>query len=304
MKKFLIILLIITSLTGCKLFNNKETNPVYETPTLVDGSNLADNLDSNNSDVSLEDALIKTIEFAQSATICVKNYQTIEKTVVSGGFWRPTYETVTEHLLYGSGSGVIYYKALTVDGNYLYKVITNEHVVSVSDEISVVKGEEEYKIYDEAYDEEITAKLIGRDAKNSGLYVGQIVIQYDGDVLEFVSGREYSAVKFAKLDEVKAGKFVVAMGTPLDTEFYNTATYGIISRVKGTYIQHDAAINSGNSGGPLFDLSGNLVGINNAKLSGSTSSGVSIEGIYFAIPINIVSQCVIEITKLDEISYA
>lgn len=292
MKKFLIILLIITSLTGCKLFNNKETNPVYETPTLVDGSNLADNLDSNNSDVSLEDALIKTIEFAQSATICVKNYQTIEKTVVSGGFWRPTYETVTEHLLYGSGSGVIYYKALTVDGNYLYKVITNEHVVSVSDEISVVKGEEEYKIYDEAYDEEITAKLIGRDAEN------------DIAVLEFVSGREYSAVKFAKLDEVKAGKFVVAMGTPLDTEFYNTATYGIISRVKGTYIQHDAAINSGNSGGPLFDLSGNLVGINNAKLSGSTSSGVSIEGIYFAIPINIVSQCVIEITKLDEISYA
>lgn len=292
MKKFLIILLIITSLTGCKLFNNKETNPVYETPTLVDGSNLADNLDSNNSDVSLEDALIKTIEFAQSATICVKNYQTIEKTVVSGGFWRPTYETVTEHLLYGSGSGVIYYKALTVDGNYLYKVITNEHVVSVSDEISVVKGEEEYKIYDEAYDEEITAKLIGTDAEN------------DIAVLEFVSGREYSAVKFAKLDEVKAGKFVVAMGTPLDTEFYNTATYGIISRVKGTYIQHDAAINSGNSGGPLFDLSGNLVGINNAKLSGSTSSGVSIEGIYFAIPINIVSQCVIEITKLDEISYA
>lgn len=292
MKKFLIILLIITSLTGCKLFNNKETNPDYETPTLVDGSNLADNLDSNNSDVSLEDALIKTIEFAQSATICVKNYQTIEKTVVSGGFWRPTYETVTEHLLYGSGSGVIYYKALTVDGNYLYKVITNEHVVSVSDEISVVKGEEEYKIYDEAYDEEITAKLIGTDAEN------------DIAVLEFVSGREYSAVKFAKLDEVKAGKFVVAMGTPLDTEFYNTATYGIISRVKGTYIQHDAAINSGNSGGPLFDLSGNLVGINNAKLSGSTSSGVSIEGIYFAIPINIVSQCVIEITKLDEISYA
>ena len=292
MKKFLIILMIITSLTGCKLFNNKETDPDYETPTLVDGSNLADNLDSNKSDVSLEDALIKTIEFAQSATICVKNYQTIEKTVVSGGFWRPTYETVTEHLLYGSGSGVIYYKALTVDGNYLYKVITNEHVVSVSDEISVVKGEEEYKIYDEAYDEEITAKLIGTDAEN------------DIAVLEFVSGREYSAVKFAKLDEVKAGKFVVAMGTPLDTEFYNTATYGIISRVKGTYIQHDAAINSGNSGGPLFDLSGNLVGINNAKLSGSTSSGVSIEGIYFAIPINIVSQCVLEITKLDEISYA
>ena len=292
MKKFLIILLIITSLTGCKFFDNKETKPDYETPTLVDGSNLADNLDSNKSDVSLEDALIKTIAFAQTATICVKNYQTIEKTVVSGGFWRPTYETVTEHLLYGSGSGVIYYKALTVDGNYLYKVITNEHVVSVSDEIRVVKGEEEYKIYDEAYEEEIAAKLIGTDAEN------------DIAILEFVSSREYSAVKFSKLDDIKAGRFVVAMGTPLDTEFYNTATYGIISRVKGTYIQHDAAINSGNSGGPLFDLNGNLVGINNAKLSGSTSSGVSIEGIYFAIPINIVSQCVIEITKVDEISYA
>ena len=290
MKKFLIILLLITSLSGCKFFDNEETNPDYKTPTLVDGSNLADDLDSDNV-ISLEDALIRTIEFAQSATICVQNYQTIEKTVVSDGFWRPTYETVTEHLLYGSGSGVIYYKALTVDGKYLYKVITNEHVVSVSDEISVVKGEEEYKIYDEEYEEEITAKLIGTDAEN------------DIAILEFISSREYSAVKFSKLDDIKAGKFVVAVGTPLDTEFYNTATYGIISRVKETYIQHDAAINSGNSGGPLFDLNGNLVGINNAKLSGSTSSGVSIEGIYFAIPINIVSQCVIEITKVDEISY-
>lgn len=304
MKKIMIFLLFLTVIlvSGCEGNIQNDSNDPTSTPNLVTGDNLATNpMVSENEevtipsvdDISLEDLLVDTIAFAQTATICVKNYQMVEKRVVTGGsWWNPTYETVKEQLLYGTGSGVIYYKALTEDGSYLYKVITNEHVVAVSEQVSVVAGEEEYKIYDENYEEEIVAKLIGSDADN------------DIAVLEFVSSREYNAVKFAKIENVKAGKFVVTMGTPIDLKYYNTATYGIISRVKAGYIQHDAAINSGNSGGPLYDLNGYLVGINNAKLSGSTSSGVSIEGIYFAIPINIVAECVNTITGLDEIIYA
>ncbi len=260
---------------------------------LVDGLNLANENNINISDeiTNYEQLIATTIEYVFNATVCVLNYQTVKKTyIVSNGPW-PSYVTKEEHMLYGMGSGVIYYKALTTDGDYLYKVITNEHVVSVSEDNSVVVGKEEYKIYDERYEEEITCELLGTDATN------------DIAVLSFVSDRDYTAVSFADEKEIEAGKSVIAIGTPLDVEYYNTATYGIISRVKDKYIQHDAAINSGNSGGPLFDIYGNLVGINNAKLSGSTSSGVSIEGIYFAIPLNMVAKSVVDITGVDDINY-
>lgn len=294
MRRLVYLLVFVLILTGCTFSTDDENKSLVETPTLVTGENLATNVE-NKTEVkieTMEDLLEVTIDFALTSTICVKNYQTIITKVVGGSFFRPTYEEKEEHGLYGTGSGVIYYKALTVEGSYLYKVITNEHVVSVDSSVNVKAGEEEYKIYDEAYDEEITAKLIGKDS------------EADIAVLEFVSKREYNAVTFAKKEDIKVGNYVIAVGTPIDIEFYNTCTYGIVSRIKETYIQHDAAINSGNSGGPLFNIYGKLIGINNSKLSGSTSTGVSIEGIYFAIPIDVVAETVKEITGLDEIIYA
>ena len=291
MKKILLILLVLFTMVGC---TNNQSEPKTKTEIeLIDGSNLANVNEVVVSEVitNYEDLIAETIQYVSNATICVLNYQTVKKTyIVNNGPW-PSYATKEEHTLYGMGSGVIYYKALTTDGNYLYKVITNEHVVSITGDNSVVSGKEEYKIYDERYDEEITCELLGADAKN------------DIAVLSFVSDRDYTAVSFAKQSEVMAGKGVIAIGTPLDVEYYNTATYGIISRVSQNYIQHDASINSGNSGGPLFDIYGNLVGINNAKLSGSTSSGVSIEGIYFAIPLDMVKESIVSITGVDDINY-
>ena len=91
------------------------------------------------------------------------------------------------------------------------------------------------------------------------------------------------------------------MGTPIDLEYYNTASFGLISKITSTSIQHDATINSGNSGGPLFSLNGNLIGINNAKLSGQTSSGSIIEGIFFAISKQVVIDSVNAIVKSNEL---
>jgi serine protease Do len=88
---------------------------------------------------------------------------------------------------------------------------------------------------------------------------------------------------------------VVAIGNPLGDELASTMTVGYVSgkdrsiSTDGTIInmlQTDAAINSGNSGGPLFNMKGEVIGITSAKYSGSSSSGASIEGIGFAIPIN------------------
>ena len=294
LRKLSVLLSLVISLTSCGLYNNSTSVDEKDEIISVEGSNLAssNNINVNDEIMNYEDLLIETISYAYNATVCVLNYQTVKMTYIeNNGPW-PSYSTKEEHTLYGMGSGVIYYKSLTSEGTYFYKLITNEHVIGVDGDESVVQGKEEYKIYDERYEEEIICDVVGMDVEN------------DIAILSFVSTRNYTAVTFLDESKVIAGKQVIAIGTPLDIEYYNTATCGIISRKNDKYIQHDAAINSGNSGGPLFDIYGNLVGINNAKLSGVTSSGVSIEGLYFAIPLNMVEESIIEITKVNDIIYS
>lgn len=257
---------------------------IIEDAELVDGTNLAISNNYSSLDLNFEQMTQKVVEFAASSTICVENYQTVYQTSFGGPGhgWQQT----TTHTLYGWGSGVIYYKALLTSGSYLYKVITNEHVVA--SDAYCVSGEEEYQIYDENYETNIEAHLLGSNE------------EADIAVLAFISDREYNAVCFEDDENIKAGSYVVAMGTPIDLEYYNTASFGFISKITSSTIQHGATINSGNSGGPLFSLNGNLVGINNAKLSGQTSSGSTIEGIFFAIPKSIVIESVNEIVGNNE----
>ncbi len=255
----------------------------YSNLKLVTGENLAKKNNFKMEYTDLEDNIEAVCDFANSATLCIENYQSVYRTYFNGYGW----VTTTTHTLYGWGSGVIYYKALLEDGSYLYKIITNEHVVAGGS--SCVEGEEEYQIYDENYDENIIASLIGTNEES------------DIAVLQFVSDREYNAVALENSDNIKPGSFVVAMGTPIELSYYNTATFGIVSKVQEDSIQHDATINSGNSGGPLFSLNGNLAGINNAKLSGYTSSGSSIDGIFFAISNKVVEEAVSGIVGINEL---
>ena len=109
------------------------------------------------------------------------------------------------------------------------------------------------------------------------------------------------AVEVGSSDALKVGDQVVAIGNPLG-ELTSTLTVGYVSAKErdvttdGTtinMIQTDAAINSGNSGGPLFNSKGEVVGITTAKYSGNSSSGATIEGIGFAIPIDDVMPLVL-----------
>jgi len=95
-------------------------------------------------------------------------------------------------------------------------------------------------------------------------------------------------VNFGDSNSLVPGKTVIAIGTPLQLSRRNTVTKGIISgtgvEVKGSYFrftQSDVAINGGNSGGPLFDLSGNVIGMNTAK-----TAGVAVEGTSYSIPVD------------------
>ena len=150
-------------------------------------------------------------------------------------------------------------------------VVTNHHVIEGNGKLSIVT-------FDGV---EHAATLVGSDSTN------------DVALLK-VEGENFPAVTLGSSEDLVVGDQVVAIGNPLG-ELTSTQTVGYVS-AKGrdvttsgfaiNMIQTDAAINSGNSGGPLFNMNGEVVGITTAKYSGQSSSGASIEGIGFAIPID------------------
>ena len=176
-----------------------------------------------------------------------------------------------------SGSGFI----ISADGY----VVSNYHVVEGASKLSVIMADSK----------EYAAELVGFDA-NSDISV----LKIDAADLPFV--------KLGSSDKLAVGDQVAAIGNPLG-ELTSTLTVGYVSAkdrtisTEGTYInmiQTDAAINSGNSGGPLFNMQGEVVGITTAKMTGTSGSGATIEGLGFAIPIDDVADM---ITQLIENGY-
>ncbi len=168
------------------------------------------------------------------------------------------------------GSGFI----ISADGY----VVTNNHVITADG-----KGEVESITVNTPDGTEYPAKLIGRDAAS------------DLAVLKITTARPLPFVKFGDSRNARVGDWVIAIGNPFGLG--GTVTSGIISavyRATGTgsaydrYLQTDASINRGNSGGPMFDMTGQVIGINNAIFS---PTGGSV-GIGFAIPAEIAAPIV------------
>lgn len=150
-------------------------------------------------------------------------------------------------------------------------LLTNCHVVEDASAVSIVTNA----------GQQYAATIVGSDSTS------------DVALLK-VEGSSFPAVTLGSSDALAVGDQVAAIGNPLG-ELTATMTVGYVSgkersvTTDGTtinMIQIDAAINSGNSGGPLFNMQGEVVGITSAKYSGESSSGASIEGIGFAIPID------------------
>ncbi len=159
----------------------------------------------------------------------------------------------------GIGSGFI----ISSDGY----IVTNAHVVEDSDEVQVIMKDRR----------EFTGTVVGKDERS------------DVALLK-IDAKDLPVVHTGNSDKLKVGQWVFAIGAPFG--FDQTATQGIVSALSrslpdGTYvpfIQTDVAVNPGNSGGPLFDLDGNVVGVNSQIYS--RSGGYM--GLSFAIPINLV----------------
>ena len=158
-------------------------------------------------------------------------------------------------------------------------VITNNHVITGAEDIVVtVNGDRDYK-----------AKVIGADPLS------------DIAVLQLDSKETFIPVKFGNSDKARIGDWVIAIGNPLGLG--GTVTTGIISARNRSiglsryedYIQTDASINSGNSGGPLFDMNGDVIGINTAILGRSGNIGIG-----FSIPSNSATKVVDQLIEFGE----
>lgn len=186
-----------------------------------------------------------------------------------------------ETLMESSGSGFI----VSEDGY----VVTNCHVVE--DATTVRVRDHDGNEYD--------AKIIGKDAGN------------DIALLK-VEAENLHPVKFGSSTDLAVGEQVVAIGHPLGNQ-NAILTVGYVSakdqvvQTDGTsldMLQTDAAINAGNSGGPLFDSRGNLVGITTAKYSGYTASGASIEGVGYAIPVDDIVSLLKDLKEFGKVKRA
>ena len=178
-----------------------------------------------------------------------------------------------------SGSGVI----VSAAG----RILTNHHVIESAREVVVVLSDQR----------RVPARVVGSDPRT------------DVAVIELMGEGRYPWVRMGDSDELRVGELVLAVGSPFD--FQSTVTVGVVS-AKGRrglseseiqdYIQIDAAVNPGNSGGPLFDINGRVVGINTAIYSPGdveTNSGIS-----FAIPSNMVGRVATELESVGRVRHA
>ncbi len=169
----------------------------------------------------------------------------------------------------GTASGVIYHR----DGNHYY-VITNEHVVNRASSVEIVYERNGLLFTIPARQTEI----LGADAIT------------DIAVIRFESDQNFPVAPFADSYQTRVGQFVFAIGNPLGFSYFGTLTMGVVSGtarfvpnspLEVPFIQHDASISPGNSGGALFNINGEVIGINNMKIVNNVATNIG-----FAIPSN------------------
>ena len=220
--------------------------------TVLEGDREKVTIDINKIDTS------KIMTAAEVYALNVNSTVGITTSITNTNYWGYTTTSAA------AGSGFVY----SNDGY----IVTNYHVVEDSDSITV-------SLYNGTT---LKAEMIGYDESN------------DVAVLK-VNAKDLTPVILGDSDNLNVGDSVVAIGNPLG-ELTFSLTAGTVSAldrevtfsggITMNLIQTDCAINSGNSGGALFNLYGEVIGVTNAKYSGNSSSGATIDNIGFAIPMN------------------
>lgn len=180
---------------------------------------------------------------------------------------------------YSTGSGVVF-----KEDNGLYYAVTNEHVV---DEAVLVKAYFDNGIY-------VDATIIGKDSKND-IAVISFSLDFFPSLKESIYINQINSNILLSI-----GQTALAIGCPLDlVEHYNNLTSGIISNISSLNISIDTPVNSGNSGGGLFNLNGELIGLVYKKDTYSTgTTQVPVDCMGYAIPLEIVNKSINDILTL------
>ncbi|MHA5095651.1 S1C family serine protease [Oenococcus oeni] len=221
----------------------------------------------------------KAYSKVKNAVVTVENYQK-PSTEASDYFFEwfgsqsggssSSSSSSTEDQLAAEGTGLIY----ETDGNYSY-IVTNNHVIKGANEIEIIM----------ANGTKVKAKLIGKNATK------------DIAVLRISSASVTTTGTFVNSSKVQAGQQVLAIGSPLGSDYASSLTSGIVSAtnrqiddspIKLSAIQTDVALNPGNSGGPLINMAGEVIGINSMKISSTEDGSEDVEGMSFSIPSNTV----------------
>lgn len=230
-----------------------------------------------------ETSISKAVETVQDAVVSVITYASQQQSIFTSPYsiFGAQGDQNGELVVASEGSGVIYKK----DNGQAY-IVTNTHVIQGAEEIEILL----------ANGEKIEAELVGSDT-----YSDIAVLKVQADKISTVA-------EFADSDAVTVGETAIAIGSPLGSDYANSVTQGIVSSLSRTVtstsedgqtistnaIQTDAAINPGNSGGPLINIQGQVIGITSSKIAKSRSTGVSVEGMGFAIPatdvVSLISQ--------------
>lgn len=216
---------------------------------------------------------VRTIQEAVVSVVTYKSQTDQLSDIYSRLFGNATDSAGEEDFtVYSEGSGVIYKK----DGNTAY-VVTNNHVVEGGEKLEIILSD----------GSRLEAELVGADT-----YSDLAVVKISGESIQTVG-------QFTDSSSLTLGEPAIAIGSPLGSEYANSVTEGIVSGLSRTVtstndygetistnaIQTDAAINQGNSGGPLINIKGQIIGINSSKIT-SSRTNVSVEGMGFAIPSN------------------
>ena len=219
--------------------------------------------DSQNKITEISESLLETKETLGSLDNQLDELKATASSDFSGIIEDAINSVVTIRTDVAQGTGFL----ITEDGYF----ITNAHVLVGGHEVWAIDSEQE----------QLDATLIGYD-----LDMDIALLKIDGN---------FENLKFEDSNNIQIGEKVIAIGNPLGLQF--SVTEGIVSGIhrEGSngleaYIQTDAALNPGNSGGPLINTQGEVIGINNFKVTGGESLGFALESNYIIDTVNDISQ--------------
>ena len=270
-------LLMTLSIVGLTIYTLTDKEDYTESKSNVLNTVLNSEINNDKPQIN-KNIIIRNPDFTVAAEKTINSVVHVKNTAKaksSNSLWDLFYGNESDRTTVGTGSGVI----VSSDGY----IITNNHVIENATQIEITTNDN--KSYD--------AELIGSD-KNSDI----AVLKINGE-------SRFPYIRFADSDQTKIGEWVLAVGNPFNLT--STVTAGIISAKSRdlndydsknqSFIQTDAAVNSGNSGGALVNINGDLIGINTAIQS--TNAGFI--GYSFAVPSNIARKIYEDILEFGNV---